>query len=695
MDPARDRRRPQQDAPRAELRRRRDPRRGDDAVPAVRPARPERRARAACRCSGASRPASSARSRPGTRRACSGCGSSRRRSPSATPSSSSPTRRRRSCGGAMFEAVFREAGLPEGLLHVVLGGADVGEAIVTDPNVTRVSFTGSTAAGRRVGALAGELLKRVSLELGGNNAFVVLDDADLEAAASAGAFASFQFQGQVCFATGRHIVHRSVAADYVDLLDREGAAPPARRPVPRGRRPRADRQPEAARAGRRHRPAVGRGRRARRRRRHARGPVLPADRAHRRHDRPAGLARGDLRPGRAGRRRSTPTRRRSRSPTTASTASTGAVYSRSISRGLALAQRFRSGMVHVNDQTVNDEATIPFGGMGASGNGAPLRRRGQLGRVHRVAVGDGPRRAAFVPVPVLIAARPMSSITEVARLAGVSTGDRVARRLRGRLPGQRRDPRARARGRPRRSTTSRTPSPAACSRAASRSSRVIVHDITDPYFAEVVRGVEDAASAAGYLVITCSSERDAERERVVRPAAPLDARGGGRVRGQRARRPGAERGDGPPPRGDARRRRGGRPPLAARRRRARGRRRQRGGDRGDGRGARRAGPPRDRVPRRAVVAVRRRGNGSPATGAGSRRRGSPTTSGWSSGRRSTRRAGRWASTRCAAGGVPFTAIVLRERPARDRALCSGWQRSASTSRARSRSRASTTSRPRR
>ena len=59
------------------------------------------------------------------------------------------------CGGAMFEAVFREAGLPEGLLQVVLGGADVGEAIVTDPNVTRVSFTGSTAAGRRVGALAG------------------------------------------------------------------------------------------------------------------------------------------------------------------------------------------------------------------------------------------------------------------------------------------------------------------------------------------------------------------------------------------------------------------------------------------------------------------------------------------------------------------------------------------------------------
>ena len=165
-------------------------------------------------------------------------------------------------GGAMFEAVFREAGLPDGLLQVVVGGADVGEAIVTDPNVTLVSFTGSTAAGRRVGTLAGGLLKKVSLELGGNNAFVVLDDADLEAAASAGAFSSFQFQGQVCFAAGRHIVHRSVADAYIEALVAQGEAAQARRPVPRGRRPRADRQREAARAGRRHRPALDRRRRA-------------------------------------------------------------------------------------------------------------------------------------------------------------------------------------------------------------------------------------------------------------------------------------------------------------------------------------------------------------------------------------------------------------------------------------------------
>ena len=70
---------------------------------------------------------------------------------------------------------------------------------------------------------------------------------------------------------------------------------------------------------------------------------------------------------------------------------------------------------------------------------------------------------------------------------------------------------------------------------------VIVHDITDPYFAEVVRGVEDAASVGGFLVITCSSDRIAERELLVCPPAPLDAGGDPHLRRQRPRRPGAQR----------------------------------------------------------------------------------------------------------------------------------------------------------
>jgi benzaldehyde dehydrogenase (NAD) len=273
------------------------------------------------------------------------------------------------CGGAMFEAVFREAGLPEGLLHVVLGGAEVGEAIVTDPSVTRVFFTGSTAAGRRVGALAGERLKRVSLELGGNNAFVVLDDADVEAAASAGAFASFQFQGQVCFATGRHIVHRSVADHYTELLAEKASrlrlGDPYREEVDLG--PIVNER-QLARVDDIVRRSVDAGARV----------VVGGD-----HDglfyRPTVLA--DVTTQQAAWREEVfgpvaPVITFDDDEEALALANdseyglTGAVYSRSISRGLALAQRIRSGMVHVNDQTVNDEATIPFGGMGASGNGS-------------------------------------------------------------------------------------------------------------------------------------------------------------------------------------------------------------------------------------------------------------------------------------------------------------------------------------
>ncbi len=273
------------------------------------------------------------------------------------------------CGGAMFAAVFREAGLPDGVLQIVVGGAETGEAIVTDPNVTRVSFTGSTAAGRRVGSLAGGLLKKVSLELGGNNALVVLDDADLDAAASAGAYAAFQFQGQVCFAVGRHIVHRSVADAYVDALAEKAGrlrlGDPFREEVDLG--PIVNER-QLARVDGIVRRSIEGGARLVVGGTHEGlfyrptvladvtrelpvwtdetfGPVAPVVTFET--DEEALALANDTEYGLA-----------------------GAVYSRSISRGLALAQRIRSGMVHVNDQTVNDESVIPFGGMGTSGNGS-------------------------------------------------------------------------------------------------------------------------------------------------------------------------------------------------------------------------------------------------------------------------------------------------------------------------------------
>src|SRR4051812_25072433 len=102
------------------------------------------------------------------------------------------------CGGFVLARIFEEAGVQPGVLHVLPGGGDAGVALGTDPHVLVCSFTGSTAAGRRVGELAGRHLTRAHLELGGNSALIVLADADLDAAASAGAFGSFFHQGQIC-----------------------------------------------------------------------------------------------------------------------------------------------------------------------------------------------------------------------------------------------------------------------------------------------------------------------------------------------------------------------------------------------------------------------------------------------------------------------------------------------------------------
>ena len=116
-----------------------------------------------------------------------------------------PAHRRR--GGAVIARDLRRGG-PAGRACCTCCPAapTSGEALVADPRVRVISFTGSTAAGRAVGELAAQHLKRVHLELGGNSALLVLDDVDVEAASSVGAWGSFAHQGQVCMTTGRHLV---------------------------------------------------------------------------------------------------------------------------------------------------------------------------------------------------------------------------------------------------------------------------------------------------------------------------------------------------------------------------------------------------------------------------------------------------------------------------------------------------------
>lgn len=135
------------------------------------------------------------------------------------------------CGGIALARIFEEAGLPAGLFQVLPGGADVGAALVEAPEVRIISFTGSTPAGRAVGEAAARHLKRAHLELGGNNALLVLPGADIAKAASAGAFGSFLHQGQICMTTGRHFVHVSQYDEYVAALAEKAAHLPVGDPA--------------------------------------------------------------------------------------------------------------------------------------------------------------------------------------------------------------------------------------------------------------------------------------------------------------------------------------------------------------------------------------------------------------------------------------------------------------------------------
>lgn len=117
---------------------------------------------------------------------------------------------------ALAEA-FTDAGLPPGVLNVLTGpGAELGDALVGDPRVRKVSFTGSTAVGEHIARTAG--VKRLSLELGASCPVIVLPDADIEAAASAIAAGGYINAGQVCISVQRVITHPAVHADLLDAL---------------------------------------------------------------------------------------------------------------------------------------------------------------------------------------------------------------------------------------------------------------------------------------------------------------------------------------------------------------------------------------------------------------------------------------------------------------------------------------------
>jgi len=127
--------------------------------------------------------------------------------------------------------IFADAGLPEGVLSVLPAGREVGERLVTHPDVDKVSFTGSTVAGKRIGGLCGERLKRCTLELGGKSAAIILDDADLETVLPTLLPNAIMNNGQACIAQTRILAPRARYDEIVDALVEQVKAMPVGDPL--------------------------------------------------------------------------------------------------------------------------------------------------------------------------------------------------------------------------------------------------------------------------------------------------------------------------------------------------------------------------------------------------------------------------------------------------------------------------------
>ncbi|MGC5345814.1 aldehyde dehydrogenase family protein [Streptomyces sp. DT171] len=273
------------------------------------------------------------------------------------------------CGGALVAKLFEDAGLPGGLLNVVITDiAEIGDMLIEHPVPKVISFTGSDAVGRHVATVCAANFKRSVLELGGNSALIVLDDADIDYAVDAAVFSRYVHQGQVCMAANRILVDRKVEKEFsekfvakVGSLRVGDPADPATHIGPLINSTQAESvsklvdQAVAAGAtallhggvdGNLVSPSVLTGLAADSPllTQEIFGPVailVPFDGEEEAvriaNDTPYGLS--------------------------------GAVHTGDVERGVRFARRIETGMIHINDSTVHDEPIVPFGGEKHSGVG--------------------------------------------------------------------------------------------------------------------------------------------------------------------------------------------------------------------------------------------------------------------------------------------------------------------------------------
>ncbi|MDN5388458.1 MULTISPECIES: aldehyde dehydrogenase family protein [Bacillus] len=273
------------------------------------------------------------------------------------------------CGGTLIAKIFEEAGLPQGLLNVVVTDiAEIGDSFVEHPIPRIISFTGSTKVGSHIGQLAVKHFKKPLLELGGNSALIVLEDADLEYAVNAAAFSRFTHQGQICMSANRILVQKEVYPEFLTSFYQKVSALKTGDPM----------DPETI-----------------------IGPVI--------HERQAELLRKavekaieegavpliqgeikgnlveptiltDVKPGISITKEELfgpvvcvmPFETEEEAIQIANDTPfglSGALHTGNVERGVAIAQQIETGMIHINDTTINDEPHVAFGGEKQSGLG--------------------------------------------------------------------------------------------------------------------------------------------------------------------------------------------------------------------------------------------------------------------------------------------------------------------------------------
>lgn len=274
--------------------------------------------------------------------------------------------------GTLIARMFEESGLPKGLLNIVVTDvSEMGDSFVEHPIPEVIAFTGSAPTGKHIAEVGGRHLKKVISELGGNSAMIILEDADIETAVNAAVFSRMTHSGQICMSANRVIVHEKVYDEFLKrYVEKAASVPAGDAHDPKNIITPLINAQQAELLEKQVREAIENGAKAaleakpREEGSSLCTPVILTDVTP---DNPASQIEffGPV----AAVMKATDEADAIRLANATQYGLSGAVHTKNLERGVRVGRQIHTGMVHINNGTIADEAAVPFGGVGLSGNG--------------------------------------------------------------------------------------------------------------------------------------------------------------------------------------------------------------------------------------------------------------------------------------------------------------------------------------